>query len=740
VNQHRIKALLWIALITVLFYWRILLGHQFSLLLGYEGANQAYSWFHYWVSSIQQGSWPLWDPFTFGGHPFAGEMQTGAFYPLYLLFVLVPLHHGLFSPQLYHVFFVGTHILGAFFLYLLARELGLEFFAALLAGLCFSLGGFVARLSAWPHLLESAIWLPLLFLFLIRALRAADSLAALSYAALAGVELALSVLAGGLHIVLLEGIAAVTLAAFFAASAKPPRAPHWRRAAVITAVMAVFAAAGGSIQLFASAEYSRMAIRFLGNTSLPASGKIPYAYLNDGMWAHSILGMLISSLPANGGPGEYINPYMGVFPLLLAIIGVWKRWANPWVRYCAGLAAAAFLFALGNMSFLHGLLYAFTPLLWMAREPARAVFLADFAIALLAGFGAEALFSGANAAGWEPLNRIFRWVVAACAAVLGYYVLLGHGDFNPWVSLSILLIIATFGIFRYTLAGRSNAWARFLAISLIAFDLYAFDWSPANVLQEQAKKTDQLQRLMSSRPLAEFLKSQNGIFRVQVMADSAPNLGDLFGVQTTMGAAVTLMPDYERFRRHPDLLNVKYIIRPATAQEPGAVYQDASWKVYENKNAFPRAWVVHNAAVEPDKDKLFQQLDGSSVDFHQTALLGAPPDSPLEPLPAGATEQAEIQQYRANRMQLQVHAACRGLVVLSENDYPGWKALVNGRPAPIVKVDGELRAIAVPAGDSTVVLYYQPAWLWLGVGLCLSSFAGTALLVLWNLRRRKLQG
>lgn len=91
-----LKIALLIVLITVVFYWKILLVHQFSLLLGFEGANQAYSWFNFWVATIRQGIWPVWDPFTYAGHPFAGEMQTGAFYPLYLVFLLVPFNHGVF--------------------------------------------------------------------------------------------------------------------------------------------------------------------------------------------------------------------------------------------------------------------------------------------------------------------------------------------------------------------------------------------------------------------------------------------------------------------------------------------------------------------------------------------------------------------------------------------------------------------------------------------------------------------
>lgn len=87
----------WIMLfvpIVIVFYWKILLTDQFSLLTNEEGVNQAYSWLRYWISSVRHGVLPIWDPNTFGGHSFCGEMQTAVFYPLHLLLVLFPLNHA----------------------------------------------------------------------------------------------------------------------------------------------------------------------------------------------------------------------------------------------------------------------------------------------------------------------------------------------------------------------------------------------------------------------------------------------------------------------------------------------------------------------------------------------------------------------------------------------------------------------------------------------------------------------
>ena len=733
-----LQALLWLTVVIVPYYWRVL-SHQFSILTGYEGVDQAYAWLNFAIRSIRQGTFPIWDPYARSGFPFAGEMQTGAFYPPYLLFALAPSVHGALSPGFFHIFYVATHIFGAFFMYLLARELSLSFFPSVIAGICFSLGGFVGSMTDWMHMLHSGIWLPLLFFFLIRALRAAALRRAMLYAAFSGLCLALSILAGGLHLAIMQALVAAAAIVFSAAqsrgtagAATPKTA--WFRATLLLIVFGATSLAGGAVQLLPSAEYSRLALRWLGGEmALPAAAKIPFGNLGDGLAAHSFLTWLVPLLPGSVASGEYFGAYLGVFPLLLAAIGVWKQWSHPWVRFFAGLVLAAFLYTLGKSSFLYGLLYAVTPLLWMAREANRFVYLIDFGLVILAAFGLEAVLQSASAASWEPLNRILRWVAIACFAVLGYYALLGTGVLNGWTSLSILLVLLSIGLFRYLAARPRGAWGRFLIAGLIAFDLYAFDWSAMNVDEVSAKNADALERLLSGQKVSAFLQSRPGRpFRVEVPGSMPPSFGDLFGIQMTTGAGVTSLEDYVRLVTHPDLLDARYIIRPASAPDPGPViYRDAAWKVFENPQAYPRVWMVHQISVEPSIDELRRKVDSGSVDLHQAALLDAPLKDALDPKPTGIDETAAIRVFESTQMEIKVHAGSRALLVLSEVFYPGWKAEVNGHEAAIWKVDGGLRGVVVPAGESTVRLQYAPASFRIGAALSAAAFLACPLLALF---------
>jgi uncharacterized membrane protein YfhO len=61
-----------------------------------------------------------------------------------------------------------------------------------------------------------------------------------------------------------------------------------------------------------------------------------------------------------------------------------------------------------------------------------------------------------------------------------------------------------------------------------------------------------------------------------------------------------------------------------------------------------------------------------------------------------------------NETTITVTMQCRGLVVLSENDGPGWAATLDGAPAPIYDAYTTLRAVAVGPGTHTIRMEYRP--------------------------------
>jgi uncharacterized membrane protein YfhO len=94
------------------------------------------------------------------------------------------------------------------------------------------------------------------------------------------------------------------------------------------------------------------------------------------------------------------------------------------------------------------------------------------------------------------------------------------------------------------------------------------------------------------------------------------------------------------------------------------------------------------------------------------------PPGVIEPM-----QTARIVRDLPTVVEVEVEAESSGALVLADSWYPGWRATVDGSPAEVVPADLALRAVLVPAGRSTVVFRYRPAWLVPGILLSLLAAA-----------------
>jgi len=163
-----------------------------------DNSVQSYAWLQYLTWAIRQGTFPWWDPFAEAGRSFVGELQTGAFYLPNIVLSLFPRDQNSLLPIIYIESFLLIHlVISCFLTYKLARELGMVRTSAMISGLTFAFSGSVAnRAFAQANLFSSAVWIPGAFLFYLRALRAKKMPQQVINSNLAGLFLALSLLAG----------------------------------------------------------------------------------------------------------------------------------------------------------------------------------------------------------------------------------------------------------------------------------------------------------------------------------------------------------------------------------------------------------------------------------------------------------------------------------------------------------------------------------------------------------------
>jgi hypothetical protein len=105
-------------------------------------------------------------------------------------------------------------------------------------------------------------------------------------------------------------------------------------------------------------------------------------------------------------------------------------------------------------------------------------------------------------------------------------------------------------------------------------------------------------------------------------------------------------------------------------------------------------------------------LRDARVDPGRTVVLESEPAPNERPEPAAepaAVGTARVLRYEHERVEIATEAPGARFLVLSDTDYPGWRAFVDGREARIHRANFAFRAVAVPAGAHRVVFSYEPA-------------------------------
>ena len=212
----------------------------------------------------------------------------------------------------------------------------------------------------------------------------------------------------------------------------------------------------------------------------------------------------------------------------------------------------------------------------------------------------------------------------------------------------------------------------------------------------------------------------------------------------------------EPFDQTLDLLNTRYLMIPRRASEKDQDRQPnpyrwreigllaagtpfADYQIFENRQVFPRAWLVRSVreAWEGDQLKLIRgemrDRDGALVDLRSTALV-EPAGSDtgdqvwfrdyLDPVaisPESSPTMATVRSFQADRISIETLASHKSILVVSEQADSGWMVTIDGRPAQWYRVDYQLRGVPLPSGSHRVEFIYRPASIKKGAAISLIS-------------------
>ncbi len=190
------------------------------------------------------------------------------------------------------------------------------------------------------------------------------------------------------------------------------------------------------------------------------------------------------------------------------------------------------------------------------------------------------------------------------------------------------------------------------------------------------------------------------------------------------------------------------------------------FQVRRNRRAFPRAWIVRDARLLPPVDDLprarrmalIARLRADEEPGGPTAIVPPPdlrrmayietgepaslgnylrPDDPGKATSADTPrETADVIDEAPGRVRLHVVLNRPAIVVLADAFDPGWRATLDGQPAPVLRANRLMRAVAVPAGRHEIVYTYRPASILLGLGASLAGAILLASAIGWSRRQR----
>lgn len=742
---------------------------------------------------LSQGKLPLWNPYNDAGLPFVGNAQSAIFSPFHLMGYLFPLRLS------FTVVAILRLVLAGLFTYLFAREIGIGREGALLAASGFPFSGPVIDWLGHPHSAVVA-WLPAMLFTTERALIRKGVFYTLLCGLLIGAQFLSGHPETSFHVMLVwlgyglyrglkvsgrslsrlvRPIGLLLTAALIGTLLAAVQ--------ILPFVEAILYSATPAMRIQSGLSPVRIILDWhdwptLITALLPRYFGTP---LNDSYW-----------YPYT----NYVEQdmYAGILPLALAlgaVLGSVRPSSNPLRRHVlffSGLAIASLGIAL-RFPLLNTV--NFLPLFNLAAN-GRLRLIYVFAVSILAGIGLERIVrQDTRTERWTQRMLILlslTGLLLVAAAYLGFYLfreqVISSGRAfieNRWgtdpylnrpleyyyalvyeryekklalyrpthivMYLPILVTLAWFASRSFCKRTRPALFPS-AAIALTYLDLL--------LVGSSFNPTIRPGEVLPTLGAIRFLQQDTSVYRVcGTGLILYPNVGMIFGLQDVRGYDTVVPGRYVRlidhldghYRHHfhslftraesplLDLLNVKYLL---TDQRPGEkwelVYSDTGpVRIYRNRNVLPRAFIVYQAEIVENAHESLKRLVDEQFNFRERVLLEQQPKnwSPPQQVPTVAPE-TRIEVYEPNRVLVDVRTPVNGILVLTDNYAPGWRAFLDGQSVPMYIADYAFRAVVVPAGQHQVEFAYRPWSFYIGATISLVTAMVLVAGFIWGMQQR----
>jgi hypothetical protein len=683
---------------------------------------------------------PLWNPFVFGGYPTFANIQAQLFYPVNFLFI----PFSAFTPYMISLALILHLAIAGVSMYYVGSRYFENKAANALAAIVYMLSGFIVGHMEHVTMVEGMAWMPLIFLFIEKALVQGKT----AYAIYAGLFLGLSALAGHpqtthvLAFVIIAHMVYRTIVLY--AVEKNPKTlakPALMLVAfVFTGIMI------SAVQLLPTYELTGLSSR---NDSL----LFEYAARSGQL---SFRDMIILLLPNYFGAASGIYwgdidisqslLYIGIVPVFLAGFAMLKARQNPDLIFFSIMTLLSLLICLGEHGFIFRLLFDYVPGFDYFRSPANTAFIYTFFVALLAGHGLNSISVSLNKRTFciYSISFIIICVVIFSLSPTPPEIWKETAMINIYSGLAFFLVFIIAAACIVLLSGidpRRKA-ACCLLLTLLAYTDIYINLSDATPLGKRASPDiyESEPSLISSIKKDSGLSSgwavgsqlneseiANGMFRIYTEPRGAQGTKP-FGYQRSALHRIFMVEGYDpveitRHKKLGDTLapgnfnnfllinNVKYIVRHA----------QSTLKVEKRHDFLPRAYIVSSAKFIEDDDKALQEL--LVFDPRSEVIVSGKGQNVANGQSGTGLARADISRYAGNEVDIRTYSQTDGYLVLSDTYYPGWQAKIDGINVPVLRANYNFRCVSLPKGAHIVNFIFNPTSLKLGLIISLSTLS-----------------
>jgi len=680
-----------------------------------------------WAVNFVKANWrvPLWDPYTFSGMPFVGNMQSPVYYPVnWLALVLEPW-------RFFNLYFVLQALGAGLAAFALARRMRLSHAAAALCAVAYEASGFYVAHLYGGHAghMGNYPWLPLQMLAAwelvgTRKLRWAVALAFFG---------AIQFISGHPQFFLYSAtfVAVFAVVAWFAEGRK-----ELLRTAAVAAVGALLLVGLAAFWLLPGLEFKRLmpdagagGIEYATSFSLSVSDVARLAFGRRAAFA-------ATDLPTYWETCGYV----GMITLVLAGAGAWlgRKRAVP-IFLCVA-AILMVLFAMGKEGGVFYFFYKLVPGYNGFRAPARMLMVYSLAVALLAAFGLDDLL------GLQSDRRKSALVFCGCALGAAVALILAMwgakslrnawGD-ACWAFARPGTLLAAGATLLGVLAVGFRMWgAGWIAVGALAVDLATFAvpliktvsydellW-PSKMVERIAADKQKPFRITMPRPDNSLTKAHLARAAIEATQLSHDASGFAHFEQLMLGKRGSLHE--ARNAHYCRLLNIKYLISKGRADVPGFEFvmeekppRDSIPNVlYRFKDFRSRAFLVGRTVMLPKSLLLRSALE--KIDTMTTAYVE---DGPAVIGETSWHKEAEISDYKVDEFTVEAETDRVAFLVITQIWHPGWRIYDGAKELPVYRTDGAFLGTPLGPGRHRLRVVYFPNSIRIGRWITLGTIA-----------------